>query len=321
MKKSKELSQNFKYLQGKAEERRYDKAAAVGGKDCDDAQKLIHELEVHQIELEMQNEELRSTQAKLVESRDIYNELYDFAPVGYFTLDEKAQIRRVNLTGAELLGLESSKLINTKFSRYISPDFRDDFYFHCQRIFESGTKQSCDLKLVKQDGTPFYARLDSIAVKDQVAASRQFRTAITDITVLVQAKKVLQGSEEKFRLMFHQMVSASALYEVIFNKRGQPVDFRFMEVNAAFENNTGKKREQVIGKTLLQVFPETESYWLQIFEEVALTGNPQEIENYHQGLDKYFYVSGFRPREGQVVATFIDISDSHAYQKSFANGA
>ena len=115
MKKFKELSQNFKNLRANAEERLYDQAAAVSGKEFDDAQKLIRELEVHQIKLEMQNEELRSTQAKFVESRDIYNELYDFAPVGYFTLDEKAQIRQVNLTGAELLGVESSKLINTMF--------------------------------------------------------------------------------------------------------------------------------------------------------------------------------------------------------------
>ena len=66
----------------------------------------------------------------------------------------------------------------------------------------------------------------------------------------------------------------------------------------------------------MEVFPETESYWLQIFEEVALTGNPIEIENYHQGLDKYFYVSGFRPREGQVVVTFIDISDRMRIKKA-----
>ena len=126
------------------------------------------------------------------------------------------------------------------------------FIFTASGFLKAEQSRSCDLKLVKQDGTLFYARLDSIAVKDKVAASRQFRTAITDITVLVQAKKVLQESEEKFRLMFNQMVSASALYEVIFNKRGQPVDYRYIEVNPAFEHNTGKKkgtgdRENAVG--------------------------------------------------------------------------
>ena len=129
-------------------------------------------------------------------------------------------------------------------------------------------------------------------------------------------RQVLQDSEEKFRLMFNQMVSASALFEVVFNKRGKPEDYRYIEVNPAFEHNTGKKKGQVIGKTLLEVFPETERYWLQSFEKVALTGNPVEIENYHQGLDKYFHVSGFRPKDGQVAITFIDITDRMRIEKA-----
>ncbi|MBT8367429.1 MAG: PAS domain-containing protein, partial [Deltaproteobacteria bacterium] len=224
MKKHKVQSTDYKSLRKQAEERLRDKAGDVSGKDLADAQKLIQELEVHQIELEMQYDELRSTQIKLVESRDQYHELYDFAPVGYFTLDEKALIRQVNLTGADLLGVHRIKLIDTKFSRFIPPDFQDDYYFHYKRISESGTKQTCNLKLVKHDGTLFDARLDSIAVKDRAAASGSIRTAVTDITESVFARYVLQESEEKFRLMFNKMVSGSALFEVIFNKGGKPED-------------------------------------------------------------------------------------------------
>ena len=158
--------------------------------------RLIHELQVHQIELEMQNDELRRTQLKLIESRDKYHVLYEFAPVGYFTLDEKALIQQVNLTGADLLGLPRSKLINTNFSRFILPDVQDNFYFHCKRLFESRTKQTCHLKLVKPGGTLFDARLDSIAVKDDVAACRLIRTAVADVTELLQAKKVLQEAHD-----------------------------------------------------------------------------------------------------------------------------
>ena len=316
MKKNKGKPTSFKELRRQAKERLPDKTADVSDEDLADVQKLIQELEVHRIELEMQYDELRGTQMKLVESRDQYHELYDFAPVGYFTLDEKALIRQVNLTGADLLGVHRSKLIDTKFSDFISADFQDDFYFHCRRIFESGTKQTCDLKLEKQDGTLFDARLDSIAVKDKAAASGSIHTAVTDITESVLAKNVLQESEEKFRLMFNQMLSGSALFEVILNKLGKPVDYRYLEVNPAFEHNTGIKKGRVIGKTLLEVFPETESYWLEFIEKVALTGHSIEIENYHQGLDKYFHLSGFRPKESQVAVTFIDITDHKRSEKA-----
>ena len=316
MKKNIDKSTYFKKLRRQAEERLHDKAGGVSGKALGDAQKLMHELEVHQIELEMQNEELRNTQEKLVQSRDKYHELYDFAPVGYFTLDEIGLIRQVNLTGASLLHIQRSKLINTKFSHHIPPEFQDDFYFHRNRIFESATKQSCNLKLVKLDGTVFDARLDSIAVKGNVEASRQFLVAVTDITEQVQAREVLKESEEKFRLMFNQMVGASVLFEVIFNKKGKPDDYRYIEVNPSFERYTGKQKDQVIGKTLLEIFPETEWYWLRNFEKVALKGKPIEIENYFQELDRYFRVSVFMPKDGQVAIAFVDISDRMQIEKA-----
>lgn len=314
MNEKKNKSKGFVRLREQAEERLRDKANDVSRMNRNDIQKLIHELEVHQIELEIQNEELRRVQVELAESRDKYHELYDFAPDGYFTLNKEALILQVNLTGADLLGLQRSKLIDTRFSRFITPDSQDEFYFHCKRIFDSGTKQTCDLELVKQDGTHFDARLDSLLVQAKAAASDQYRMAVTDITERVQAKKVLQDSEEKFRLMFNHMVSGSALAEVIFDKKGQPNDYRFLEVNPAFERLTGIKRHRIVGKTLLEIYTDTESYWLESIAEVALRGNPVQIENYHQGLNRHFSVSAFRPKIGQVAITFIDITERMRFE-------
>jgi len=112
MKKNIGKSTSFEKLRRQAEERLRAKVGDVSGVGTEEAQKLVHELEMHQIELEMQNDELLSTQRKLVESLDNYHELYDFAPVGYFTLDEKARIWQVNLRGADLLGIQRSELIN-----------------------------------------------------------------------------------------------------------------------------------------------------------------------------------------------------------------
>ena len=122
-----------------------------------DVQKLFNELQVHQIELEMQNEELRQAQLELEESRNKYADLYDFAPVGYFTLDEKGIIQEVNLTGATLLGVERKFLINKPFHRYIANESRDAFYLHCKQFSENTTKQNCELKMVRKDGSTFYA--------------------------------------------------------------------------------------------------------------------------------------------------------------------
>lgn len=274
-----------------------------------DIKNLIEDLQIHQIELEMQNTELRRSQLELEESRDEYTRLYDFAPVGYFTFDELSQIQNANLTGATLLASLRSKLIGRKFTSFVAPDSQDEFYLHRRKVLESNVNQTCELKLEKQDGANFYAKLDSVSIENGVENKEHIRTVLTDISNEKHAYELVQDSEKKLRQIFNQMVSAYALTEVIFSESGKPSDYKYLEVNRAFEEYTGKQRRQVIGKTLLEVFPETEQHWIQSFGEVALTGNPGQIENYHRGLDKYFFVSSFRPRLGQVTFTFIDITE------------
>ena len=100
-------------------------------------QSAIHELRVHQIQLEMQNEELRRSQLELESARDRYSDLYDFAPVGYFTVNDKGTIVEANLTCAAMLGVEARGwLIGKPFSRFITRDNQDAFYLHCKELFK-----------------------------------------------------------------------------------------------------------------------------------------------------------------------------------------
>jgi len=118
-----------------------------------DLDKLVHELEVHQVELEMQNDELRRAQVELEAARERYFELYDLAPVGYFSISEKGVILEANLTGANMLGMAPRELRARQFSGLIFKEDQDIYYLHRQQLFESKLPQACELRLVRRDGS------------------------------------------------------------------------------------------------------------------------------------------------------------------------
>ena len=124
----------------------------------------------------MQNEELKRAREEVEEVLAKYTDLYDFAPVGYLTFDEKGLISELNLTAAQLLGIERSFLVNKPFSSFIQREFQDRFYLHLQEVLESPAKQTCELVLKKKDGTSFDAQLESVAAK---AAGRKVVRAST----------------------------------------------------------------------------------------------------------------------------------------------
>ena len=146
----KDKSEGSMNLREQAEKRAKQPIAEFRKQRGQDTTELIHELRVHQIELEIQNEELRNAQLELADSRNKYCELYDFAPVGYFTLNKEVLIVGVNLTGTSFLGEERGNLLKSKFSHFIAPGSQDDFYLHHKKVVESGTRQSCEVKLHKK---------------------------------------------------------------------------------------------------------------------------------------------------------------------------
>lgn len=119
----------------------------------------------------------------------------------------------------------------------------------------------------------------------------------------------LQHSEERFRLLFEQLTVGFALHEVILDDQGVPVDYRFLEINPAFEKLTGLRKEDIIGKTVLEVLPATEKYWIDTYGQVALSGVPQQIDNYSNELNRHYSVNAYSPKFGQFAVLVKDVTD------------
>ena len=160
-------------------------------------ERLVHELQIHQIELNLQNEELRQSQAELAESRDRFNDLYDFAPVGYLTLDRDSAILQANLTAASMLGLPRTRLIGRRLTSFVTRNSQDTFYLHQQAVVESGNKQVCEVVLQRPDGATFPVQVETVCAEDPSVHTRHWRSAISDITVLKQAEDVLRQARDE----------------------------------------------------------------------------------------------------------------------------
>ncbi|MDD5389636.1 MAG: PAS domain-containing protein [Gallionellaceae bacterium] len=150
---------------------------------------MLHELLVHKVELEMQVEELRRAHAEMEEARDHYAEFYELAPIGYITLDRECLIGEINLTGAELLGMDRGKLIHRRFSMFVAPQDRDrwDLVFVGLMKGSEFEKQTLALEMMRADNDAFRAYLDCRRLRSVEGAPR-LRLALFDISKIEQAK-------------------------------------------------------------------------------------------------------------------------------------
>ena len=162
------------------------------------AQRTLHDLQVHQVELEMQNEELRRKQVELDESLARYVNFYDLAPVGYCTVTEEGLIRESNLTTSTLLNVPRSELIKQSITRFIFNDDQDSYYKHRRKLIDADGPLSVELRLLKRDGAPFWAHLEVAKVKEGEGGS-EMRLVIKDITERKNVEECLRASEAQYR--------------------------------------------------------------------------------------------------------------------------
>ena len=199
---------------------------------------ILHELRVHQIELEMQNEELRRAQADLDTERARYFDLYDRAPVGYVTVSERGLILEANLTAATLLGVDRGALVKRPFFRFLFRVDQDLYYRYCKRLFETGEPQAGELRMVKKDGVVFWVQLAVTAAPDR-DGTPVCRIVMSDITIRMQAEAALRESEERFARLAEQ--SGNFIWEV--DTQGL-----YTYVSPVVEKVLGYRPDELIGR-------------------------------------------------------------------------
>jgi PAS domain S-box-containing protein len=253
-------------------------------------EKLIHELQVHQAELEAQADELRRAQLALAESRDQYLDLYEFAPLGYLTLTDTALISRANLNAAVLLGTERNKMIDARFRKWILPADLETWDRYFTSLLQSETKHTVSLTLKRGDGTTFPARLESIRLTGGTGQS--IRVAISDISDIRTAEKELRESEERFRLALR-----NAPVSVAIQDKDLVFQWAYNQRNLAPEDVRGKKDTDLFipeeADQLIELKRKTLKTGKEVREKVWLT-----VDGKRSYLD--LYVEPQRDETGEI---------------------
>jgi len=203
--------------------------------------KLIHELEVHQIELELQNEELTLAKEQSDVATKKYIELYDFAPVGYFALSKEGKIVEMNLSGANILGKERSHLIDSLFGFFVSNDTRAIFNHFLGKVFISKIKETCEVTLLVHGQMPKYVQLSGIAAEEE----EQCLVTMSDLTARKQAEEALVLSEARYRRLFETAKDGILILDA---KTG-----KISDVNPYMLELLGYTEEQLIEKTIWEI--------------------------------------------------------------------
>jgi len=273
----------------------------------EDIQTLIHELKVHQIELELQNEELHQAQAKILATQNKYFNLYNFAPISYFTFDKEGVIIEVNLKGAELLKQNRQHLLRKPFMLYLQNSSHETFYQHRQAVFNSDKLQTCELTLRFFPATTkmVYIVVESVLVTNMTDNGWQIHSAVIDVT----EQKETQAKLKKYYDQLEQLVAERTAALTITNEQLQleiqqrllseqelrqsknlitaiydtmhtgicltDSQGHFVDVNAAYTRIYGYSREELIGQHFtMVVIPEQHEAVIKLYDDF-LVGRPE----------------------------------------------
>jgi diguanylate cyclase (GGDEF)-like protein/PAS domain S-box-containing protein len=231
--------------------RRAEEIVSQGGAQTPDAARqgmdaLLRELQVHQVELDMQNEELQRAQAELERSRDRYLEYYVFAPVGYVSIRENGLVKEINLTLAGLLEKDRSELADAHYRHLLDEDSRRIFGAHLQKVLRTGRRENCEIKMLRGAGPPVDVRVETVLLQDQKTGEHAYLCAILDISGRKQAERERDRSRGLFAAFMANLPAMAFIKDL---------EGRYIYVNEACPRLLDGSPVARLGKTDEELWP------------------------------------------------------------------
>jgi PAS domain S-box-containing protein len=217
--------------------------------------------------------------------------------------DVKGSFVRVNKEWENTLGYSTEELVGIPFMQFVHPDDVENTLEVLERLKKQESIRNFTNRYRTKDGSYRMIEWRSAPGNHYVYA------AARDVTDRMHAEEAIRKSERKYKQLFENMIAGFALHQIIYDAKGDPVDYEFLEVNPAFEKLTGAVAADIVGKTVKTIMPDTEEYWIQTYGMVASTGKPIAYVNYSREIGRHFDVWAFSPAPHQFATVFVDITD------------
>jgi PAS domain S-box-containing protein len=255
--------------------------------------------------------ERKTAELKLRESERRFRGILEDVSLLSVILNDQGMIEMVNDYLLTATGYVRNEIIGRSwFDQFVPEEFREELRSVYLRGLKNGdTPGPFEMNVVTKTGDLLFVRWTNITMYDSEKRIIGITSLGEDITEQRKVQNELQDREEQFRTLITSMQQGIALHEMIFNEDGTPADYRFIDVNPSFERITGLQRADLVGRTVMEVMPGTEQYWLEKYARVVTSGEPMLYENYAAELGKFFEVIAYRPKEKQFATIVTDVTE------------